>query len=318
MHPARIAATVVGCLILAGALFSTLSAAFAQPNQLLVLAAALVPWAIPGFLIALICLWIGRYRPLLTWSGALVAVSGLILNLIWILPSFRGPDPEPSANLRIVQLNTNHGRVDSEQVRLLLRKTRPDVFVMAEATPDFLKQINDNGAVGPGGIVPEYAEVPPGEMLGVVTYSRYPITFEESALVSDGAYRFRIEAPEPFTLISLHTAEPLVAYTNWKRDFTNLMELVASASDPLILVGDFNVTARNEPLRDLLATGLQDAAVEAGSGWQPTWPAQLGPFAAFTLDHVLFSEEFAAVRTRAVSIPGGDHLALVADLRMPA
>jgi endonuclease/exonuclease/phosphatase (EEP) superfamily protein YafD len=318
VQPARIAATSIGCLILAGAIFSTLSAALPQPNQVMVLAASLSPWTIPAFLIALMALWFGRPRRWLTWSASLIAVAGLVLNLIWILPSFREPDPKPQADLRIIQLNTNRGRVDPEQVRTLLKKTRPDVFVMAEATSDFLKKINANGSVGPGGIVPEYAEVPSGEMLGVVTYSRYPITFEKSAQVSDGAYQFRVEAPTPFTLIALHPAEPLVAYGNWKSDFANIIELTREAPDPKVVVGDFNVTARNEPMRALLSMGLRDAAVEAGSGWQPTWPAQFGVFTALTLDHVLFSREFAAATTATVSISGGDHLALVADLRMPA
>lgn len=318
MHPARISATILGCLILAGAVFLTASAWGPQPGQLLVLAAALAPWSIPAFVIALTALWFGRANRWITWLGTLVAVVGLAINLVWIAPSFIKPDVSVSANLRILQFNTNRGAADPDRVREMLRRTQPDVFVMAEATPDFLKELNSNGSVGPGGIVPEYAEVPPGEMLGVVTYSKYPMTFESSTLVSDGAYQFRVQAPTPFTLITLHPAEPLIAYDNWKRDFANIREMIKSAPDPLVVVGDFNLTARNQMMRELLGSSLQDAAVAAGSGWQPTWPAQFGHLAALTLDHVLISEELKALRTKTVSVPGSDHLALVADLWLPA
>lgn len=318
MHPARISATVLGCLILAGAVFLTASAWGPQPGQLLVLAAALAPWSIPAFVVALVALWLGRANRWITWLGTLVALVGLAINLVWLVPSFSKPDVSRSANLRILQFNTNRGAADPARVKELLQRTRPDVFVMAEATPEFLKELNSNGSVGPGGIVPEYAEVPPGEMLGVVTYSKYPITFETSTLVSDGAYQFRVHAPTPFTLITLHPAEPLVAYDNWKRDFANIKELIGKAPDPLVVVGDFNITDRNQVMRELLASKLQDAAVAAGSGWQPTWPAQFGPLAALTLDHVLISNELKALRTMTVSVPGSDHLALVADLWLPA
>jgi endonuclease/exonuclease/phosphatase family metal-dependent hydrolase len=35
-----------------------------------------------------------------------------------------------------------------------------------------------------------------------------------------------------------------------------------------------------------------------------------------TIDHVLVSEDYRAIRTRTVSVPHTDHLALVAELRL--
>jgi len=35
-----------------------------------------------------------------------------------------------------------------------------------------------------------------------------------------------------------------------------------------------------------------------------------------TIDHVLASEEYVATRSRTVEVHNGDHLALVADLRL--
>lgn len=318
MTPARTLAAILGCLALAGSLFVTIAAALPQPTQVLVLAASLAPLTIPGFVAAVLLLWLGRPGTKLTWTGTTLVLAGLVVNLIWLAPSFLNKAPGGEGDLRVVQFNTNRGRADPVEVKRLLAQTRPDIFVMAEATPDFLREINANGSVGPGGLVPEYAAVPPGEMLGTVAYSKFPISFEKSVTVSDGAYQFRVQAPRSFTLITLHPAEPVIAYQNWKRDFANIEQLVEQAPDPLLVVGDLNVTARNQQLRKLLATGLKDAAVEAGSGWQPTWPESFGWLAVLTLDHVLFSPQFTAVDTKTRAVRGSDHLALVADLRMPA
>ena len=85
------------------------------------------------------------------------------------------------------------------------------------------------------------------------------------------------------------------------------------------MVGDFNATHDHEPMRAVLDAGVRDAAEEAGSGWQPTWPTkrygQDWVWPLLTIDHVLTSPHFDAVRTHTVEIPRTDHLTLVAELR---
>jgi endonuclease/exonuclease/phosphatase family metal-dependent hydrolase len=84
-------------------------------------------------------------------------------------------------------------------------------------------------------------------------------------------------------------------------------------------VGDFNASSDHVLFRDVLDAGVRDAAEQAGSGWQPTWPTTrygqdwLRPL--LTIDHVLTSEHWVAVDTDTVEIPRTDHLALVAKLR---
>jgi len=82
-----------------------------------------------------------------------------------------------------------------------------------------------------------------------------------------------------------------------------------------LVVGDLNATVDSLPVKQLAELGLRDAATEAGSGWQPTWPSGLG---LLTLDHVMFSDGFAVARTSTVQVPGSDHLALIVDLKGPA
>ena len=64
--------------------------------------------------------------------------------------------------------------------------------------------------------------------------------------------------------------------------------------------------------------GLRDAAEQAGSGWQPTWPTRdwnplLRPLIA--IDHVLGNKRFRRPSGRRTVEPeDSDHLALIAEL----
>jgi endonuclease/exonuclease/phosphatase (EEP) superfamily protein YafD len=72
-------------------------------------------------------------------------------------------------------------------------------------------------------------------------------------------------------------------------------------------------------MRALVASGYSDAATQAHSRWQPTWPAS-GQVTRFgvplpslvPIDHVLVKGGLHALRTESVEIDGTDHRALVA------
>ena len=132
----------------------------------------------------------------------------------------------------------------------------------------------------------------------------------------------RVEAPTPFWLTAVHTTQPLNSNALWRHDFGLLVADAREMDGPHIEIGDFNATLDHGRMRDLLATGLHDAAVEANSGWQPTWPTpgsrKIGglpvPIRLMALDHVLLSKEFSAISTSVHSVPDTDHDALVVRL----
>ena len=109
--------------------------------------------------------------------------------------------------------------------------------------------------------------------------------------------------------------------SQWLADLETIRDRTAAAVDqgPTLVVGDFNATHDHEPMRAVLDAGVRDAAEEAGSGWQPTWPTkrygQDWVWPLLTIDHVLTSPQFDAVRTQTRAIPRTDHLTLVAELR---
>ena len=83
-----------------------------------------------------------------------------------------------------------------------------------------------------------------------------------------------------------------------------------------MLIGDFNATVDQPTMRALLDDGYTDAALARGRGWEPTWrPSGIGPM--LTIDHVLVDEATAVDDVSVHDVPGSDHRALVATLRLP-
>ncbi len=134
----------------------------------------------------------------------------------------------------------------------------------------------------------------------------------------------RVESPTPFWLTAVHTTQPLYSNSLWRQDFARLVADAREVDGPHLVVGDFNATLEHGRMRDLLATGLHDAAVQANSGWQPTWPSPGSrtvagvsvPIRVMALDHVLLSKEFSSISTSVHPLPGTDHDAIVAHLSL--
>jgi endonuclease/exonuclease/phosphatase family metal-dependent hydrolase len=106
------------------------------------------------------------------------------------------------------------------------------------------------------------------------------------------------------------------AAARWR---SHLSALPAPADSPRILAGDFNATLDHAQFRRLLRRGYLDAASQAGNGLSPTWgPQPGGRMALIAIDHVLTDRRCAVVTTSAHRLPGTDHRALYAELRLPA
>jgi endonuclease/exonuclease/phosphatase family metal-dependent hydrolase len=65
----------------------------------------------------------------------------------------------------------------------------------------------------------------------------------------------------------------------------------------------------------VLATGYTDAAATTGHGLAPTWSVRRMP-PLVTIDHVLTDSRAGAADVRVYDLPGSDHRALFADLRV--
>lgn len=84
-----------------------------------------------------------------------------------------------------------------------------------------------------------------------------------------------------------------------------------------ILLGDFNACHDHREFRELLATGLTDAAQASGKGLAPTWPAGSRSPAFVALDHVLVTAGIQVRSFATINMPGTDHAGVVTELLFP-
>jgi endonuclease/exonuclease/phosphatase (EEP) superfamily protein YafD len=245
-----------------------------------------------------------------------ISLLGLALHAGLLTPAYVGGHASGRPDLTVLTANLRLGQAHVDEVLGLLDRSGADVAVFEEVTPEILAAI----VHGEHGFSYFAGEPAPGAY-GTVVLSRYPLEHETVLPLSKGTWRMEVKAPRPFTLVAVHTSQPLFGYPEWRADHDALRSAVAAVRGPLVVAGDFNATLDHRPMRRLLGDGLSDAARQANSGWQPTWPGasdaagsmpfQLGLMA---LDHVLVSRQLSAISTRTFLVRGSDHRALLARL----
>ena len=254
----------------------------------------------------------------------MVSLPGVVLHAAWLAPSYVGQHAEGDPDLTVLGFNTRFGMADIEATKRMIQREDPDVIVLCEGTPEAVAALAASGIGGPGSRWPHQGGEPRERVSGTVALSAYPLSGESRLNINTGAHRMRVEAPTPFWLTAVHTTQLLNSNKLWRHDFDLLLADTREVDGPHILMGDFNATLDDGRMRDLLETGLHDAALEANSGWQPTWPkpgyrkiAGLPvPLRLMAIDRVLLSEEFSSISTSVHSVPDTDHDALVARLVM--
>ena len=84
-----------------------------------------------------------------------------------------------------------------------------------------------------------------------------------------------------------------------------------------VLAGDFNATLDHSMLRAGMV-GCDDAAAQRGDGLIPTWgPTQRTRAIGPQIDHVLATRGIQAASFQVLDLPGSDHHAILATLRLP-
>jgi endonuclease/exonuclease/phosphatase (EEP) superfamily protein YafD len=207
-----------------------------------------------------------------------------------------------------------YGQADPAALARLVRSQRPDIVVLLEAQPQSVAALAGAGVGGPSSPWHFHGGTPGPWITGTVVLSRWPVEQQRRLDILTGAWAMRIAAPQPFTLVAVHTSQPLSRRPLWLRDFGVLRATVPRLRGPALVAGDFNATLDHGPMRSLLGEGLTDAARQADSGMQETWPAPgvstLVPRPMIAIDHVLTNRGFSAISTQTHVVPGTDHLAL--------
>lgn len=315
----RVAVALLGGVVLLGASALTVARLIGGDSRQLAWVQAFTPWATPAHLLALVLaaallvLPGARPRRRVLVPAAVTAAVGLVLHVTWLAPLFAGggEHPAPGAEpVTAMTANLRFGGADAAAVVATAEDQGVDLLVVQEVTEQALAGLE---AAGVGDAFGYRAGRALAGASGTMAFSRAPIGEVTPIATEMDSFSFRTSGLD---VVAVHPAYPLDA--RWAPELALLRDSVEEARPDLVL-GDFNASLDHEPLRDILATGLRDAAEQAGAGWQPTWPADGGfrglPLPpAVAIDHVLVGSGLAALRTSTVEIGGTDHLALVAEV----
>ncbi|RLV51084.1 endonuclease/exonuclease/phosphatase family protein [Nocardioides mangrovicus] len=329
MRATRVVAGALATVLVAGALLLSALRLVDTAARWPAMLASFAAYGLVGFVAYLVLatlLFRGTGARARSWlvGGVVVCLVGSLVQVAWNLPLFRG-DGARRADLTVMTANLQFGNADAAAVVRAARRSGAAVLVLEEVTFGEQPRLEQAGLRRTFGYV---TGLPDQSAAGTLIYSRYPLSGQRRLGISNGGVAARVEAPRPFELLAVHPGQPRNSPANWQHDLATIRTLARAAvrSGPTLVVGDFNATRDHVAFRRVLGAGLADAAEQAGSGWQPTWPESIpisGPGGTvrgtwlrplIAIDHVLLSHQFRAVSTSTVQLPGSDHRALVARL----
>jgi endonuclease/exonuclease/phosphatase (EEP) superfamily protein YafD len=314
-------ATRVGwaaCWLIVGGLAAFTAVRVAQPGDsaLVIGVAALTPW--PYFLAwPVLGVSITRRRWLMAAGSALLIVAQVSL----VLPSWR-PDvtAAPAAGawrLRVFDANVLDTNSDLTGIAAEIEADHPDVVALQELTTANVNSLRQTGAVS--GYRWHRIDLVGGST-GFGVWSDVPLADPRTWYAGrhpEFSAELRQADGTRVTLLVVHTFAPHGADepAEWSAELHAIAERVATAVEPLVVVGDFNATADMKQFQALLHEGLVDAAVARGQGWRMTWPRDLPVVPPFLRpDHLLYSRGLTATAYRLGTGSGSDHRPLLVEL----
>jgi len=285
----------------------------------LIRAQSFAPYAIVLFVVALLLLagWAVRH-PRQGWLVVL-PLLGLGLHAYWLAPLYTGsaPSAEPDATaLTVMTINLEGGKTVISPVVETARREGVDVLVVEDVTSESFAEMNRAGIYG---IFPYHVHPPGFGDNGIVVLSR---TWVGDPFSEDPEHRLLLATVETddgaLRLLAVHPRQPTQP-VEWHADQERWLAVVRS-QHPDLVVGDFNATLDQAPLRDLEDEGYRSVTELLNQGWQRTWPAngRYRPLNLFPvprlvqIDQVMLGGDLAPIGSHTVHLYGTDHLGLVA------
>ncbi|EFL88630.1 endonuclease/exonuclease/phosphatase family protein [Ahrensia sp. R2A130] len=246
--------------------------------------------------------------------GALVAVIAIQLVYIarfspfWRRRSaqFKG-NPADTPIINVLVCNVKQG--NREYVRLcdLFQTVEPDLAIFMETDQKWIDALDKVGAS-----YPHRMACPMDNAYGLLLYSRFPISEEETRfLLNDEVPSFHLtltlEEGRDIRLIAVHPEPPVVYDDTIGRDAEIALvgQIVRNEDRPAMVTGDLNDVAWSRTTRRFLRiSGMLDP--REGRGQFNTFDARY-PFLRWPLDHIFHSPQFQLVSMKRMPFVGSDH-----------
>ncbi|WP_378739167.1 endonuclease/exonuclease/phosphatase family protein [Nocardia brasiliensis] len=307
----RVALGVGWCALAMGAVGVVLHFGAWQWRPLALLASG-ASYLMIGAIIGLVFFLIAR-----GWRSA--GVAGVLVGVVlWTLAPAFVPEGRAASGpeVAVMQSNLLFGQADVGAVLQAVRDNRIDVLTVNELTNAAVDRL---AAADIGALLPySYLQPTADGGGGTGIYSRYPLRDTKKY---DGFILNQVSAtmdhPErgPIAVFAFHPIPPPLNFADWLVEMRRIREILDAHQGPAIVGADFNATRDHAAYRDLLRGRFAAAADQAGAGLLPTFPddRRWGPIIG--IDHVLLADA-TAEEVRTLSVPGSDHRALIARVRL--
>jgi endonuclease/exonuclease/phosphatase (EEP) superfamily protein YafD len=231
------------------------------------------------------------------------------------------PRRQPEAGgptLRVLTINLLVGRADPDAVVARVGQEDPDVLFLQELTANAQTRLKQAGLED---LLPHtQIEHRDGGPRGSGIYSRFPLSDGPplpATFAAQPTALLELPGGDEVELICVHPRAPALrrgGSAPWRAE---LAMLPPPGKRPRVVAGDFNATVDHAAFRDVLRLGYADAAVATGNALIRTWgPQDKGLW--LTIDHVLVTRGCAVLGYAVHDVPGSDHRAVYAEIRLPA
>ncbi len=271
----------------------------------------------------LVILW--RTRQLKSKVLVIAALLLIGLNGVevmpWYLPHSQHVVGHGAKPIRVLSFNLNIQNQRDNEVINLVRNNQPDVALFIEVD----REAVENLKIGLKDILPYSFRSPGG---GLALLSRLPIQDARGDNFNGKGGHNLIATLEvdkqSIQLIGTHPIVPVTRknFHSRNRQLAALSDYIRGLNQPLILVGDLNLTPWSPYYRRLInKTSLHNTRL--GFGILPSWPRRathvhfpswLRPVVNIPIDHCLVSKHFSVARTYTGANANSDHASLITDL----
>lgn len=250
------------------------------------------------------------------WS--MVGLISIGLNASVVLPCYFRPATPAQADtkastVRVLLSNVFTANPHSELVIEMVRREAPDVVVLQEVDDRWVNELRELES-----LLPHSKVISRSDNFGIGIWSRLPlldVKEVESGSFAVPSIHAEVElSGQRIMILATHPVPPASegGFSERNDQLVSLAILARRSSQPMIMVGDLNVTMWSPYFTRLIhESGLKDA--RKGFGVLATWPTFL-PFMQIPLDHCLVSPSIQVKAFRKGKPVGSDHLPIVVDL----
>jgi endonuclease/exonuclease/phosphatase (EEP) superfamily protein YafD len=262
---------------------------------------------------------------MIAWRRVRVAgVAALLMCLVagaLVVPrAVASTVPAPHGlELTVLSFNVDEGRADVSTLAATIRRERPDVVVLPESADRFSALLGE--AIPDLGYRSSVAASPGVDDVDGTTVLTAPgLGPLGSRVISQGRSDPWLELTGgglgAVRLVAVHVSAPVPRkIQSWPRELAQLRTWCGAGAGPAVVVGDFNATLDHRDFREG-TRGCQDAGAATGEGLTGTWNAAWPSWSGVQIDHVLAGGGPQPTALRILDLPGSDHRALLARVRL--